>query len=90
MNCLTYLLNLWSDGHRFRIFYNSDHCCGVNEKKLFDLDGQFKKDFLKGVGGVYLPLEGFHSIRTLKKIFNLDEKYSKIIDEYYKEWKQIK
>ena len=83
MNCLTYLLDLWSQGHKFTIFYNGNHCCGVNEKKLFDLDGGFKKDMLNGYADMYLPLENCHSKEVVKKIFNLDERYSKIIDEYY-------
>lgn len=84
MNCLTYLLNLWSDGCRFKIFYSSDHVCGINEKKLFDLNGGFKKDFLNGYGDMYLPLETYHDAETVKRIFNLDERYSILIDEYYK------
>ena len=83
MSCLTYLLNLWSDGHRFVIYYNSDHCIGVSETKLFDFNNQFKKDFLQGLCDMYLPLTVCHEKETVKKIFNLDERYSKLIDEYY-------
>lgn len=83
MDCLRYLLNLHSDGHKFTIYYNSDHCFGVSEIKLFDFNNQFKKDFLQGLCDMYLPLTTCHEKETVKKIFNLDERYSKLIDEYY-------
>ena len=83
MDCLRYLLNLLADGHRFTIYYNCDHCFGVSETKLFDFNNQFKKDFLYGLCDMYLPLTICHEKETVKKIFNLDERYSKLIDEYY-------
>ena len=83
MNCLTYLLQLWEQKHRFKIFYDGDHCCGVNENKLFDLNGTFKKCMLYGNADMYLLLERCHSAEVTKRVFNLDERYSKIIDEYY-------
>lgn len=83
MNCLTYLLQLWEQGHRFTIFYDGNHCCGVNDKKLFDLNGTFKKDMLLGEGFRYEKLQNCHEKETVKKIFNLDNRYSKLIDNYY-------
>jgi len=83
MDCLRYLLLLLEQGHKFKIFYNSNHCCGVNKNKMFDLDNGFKKDMLLGYADMYLPLEQCHNKETVIKIFNLDERYSKILDEYY-------
>ena len=82
-NCLTHLLDLWLNGHRFVIYYNGDHCFAMNEKKVFDLNNTFKKDFLEGFGFMYIPLKESHNLETVIKIFNLDEKYSKILEEYY-------
>lgn len=84
MNCLTYLLQLWDQGHRFTIFYDGNHCCGVSDKKLFDLNSTFKKDMMDGNAGMYLPLENCHSKEVTKRIFNLGYKHSKILDEYYR------
>jgi len=85
-NCLTHLLNLWLEGHRFIILTNEDHFIGVNNKKIFELGDAFKKDlqlgYSLGGGNSYLPLEKGGKER-IKKIFNLSEKYSKILDEYY-------
>jgi|GEM_PF-4702412 len=85
INCLTHLLNLWEQGHRFTIISNENHYVGVNDKKIFELGDTFKKDLQLGYslngGNSYLPLV-FGDEKRLKKIFNLDEKYSKIIDEY--------
>lgn len=89
MNCLTYLLLLWEQNHRFKIFYNGDHCYGVNEKKLFDLDGGFKKDMLNGYADMYSEIKNWHSKEVIKKIFNLNERFSKIIDEYYEGYRQM-
>lgn len=87
INCLTHLLNLWSNGHRFIILENNDHFIGANDKKIFELGDTFKKDLQLGYslngGNSYLPLV-FGDEKRLKKIFNLDKKYSKIIDEYMK------
>ncbi len=83
MNCLTYLLNLWKEGHRFTIFYDGNHCCGINEKKLFDLNNTFKKDFLLGFGARYEKIENCHKKETIKKIFDLNLEQQQIIDDYY-------
>jgi hypothetical protein len=55
----------------------------MNEKKVFDLNNTFKKDFLEGFGFMYIPLKESHDLETTIKIFNLDGKYSKILEEYY-------
>jgi hypothetical protein len=83
MSCLTYLLQMFSQGHRFLIFYDGNHCCGINEKKLFDLNGTFKKDVLLGGVFRYERIEKCHEKEQIKRIFNLDEKNSKILDEYF-------
>jgi|688.fasta_scaffold2017112_1 hypothetical protein len=83
MNCLAYLLNLWADGHRFKIYSNSTHCFGMNEKKLFDLNGIFKKDFLDGIDSTYISLKTYYDLERVKTMFNLNERHSKLIDEYY-------
>lgn len=83
MNCLTHLLKLWKEGHRFTIFYNGDHCFGINEKKVFDLNNTFKKDFLSGEGHRYLPIEKCHEKKVIKEIFNLTEKQKTILYEYF-------
>lgn len=86
MDCLRHLLLLWEQGHRFIILGNENHYIGVNDSKIFELGDTFKKDLqigysLKG-GSRYIPLESGGKER-IKKIFNLDERFSKIIDEYY-------
>lgn len=54
-------------------------------KKIFELGDTFKKDLQLGYslngGNSYLPLV-LGDEKRIKKIFNLDERYSKIIDEY--------
>lgn len=88
MSCLTYLLQLLEQGHKFIILENGNHYIGVNDKKIFELGDTFKKDLQLGYslrgGNNYLPIEKCHEKETVKKIFNLDERYSKILDEYYK------
>lgn len=43
MNCLTLnLLNLLSQGVQMKLFYNGEHCIGVNENKIYDLGNNFK------------------------------------------------
>ncbi len=87
MNCLTYLLQLWDQGHRFVILGNENHYIGVNDKKIFELGDTFKKDLQAGYslrgGNNYIPLE-IGGKERIKKIFNLDYKHSKILDEYYR------
>lgn len=87
MNCLTYLLLLLESGHKFKILGNGNHYIGVNSKKILELGDTFKKDLQMGYsfmgGNSYLLLEKCHDKKTVKKIFNLDERFSKIIDEYY-------
>lgn len=82
-NCLTYLLDLWQRGHRFKIFYDGCHAMSMNEKKVFDLNNTFKKDFLSGKGNRYILLEKSHNKETVRKIFNLTEEQYKILEDYY-------
>lgn len=86
MNCLIHLLNLWEQGHRFTIISNENHYVGINDKKIFELGNTFKKDLQLGYSergaNRYIPIESGGEER-IKKIFNLDKKYSKLIDEYY-------
>lgn len=87
MDCLRYLLQLWEQGNRFIILENNNHFIGVNDKKIFELGDTFKKDLQLGYslngGNSYIPLV-FGDEKRLKKIFDLDKRYSKIIDEYMK------
>lgn len=86
MDCLRYLLLLLEQGHKFVILSNEDHYIGVNDKKIFELGGAFKKDLQLGYsfmgGNKYLPLKIGEKER-IKKIFNLDERFSKTIEQYY-------
>lgn len=83
MNCLTYLLDLWRRGHKFQILYDSNHCVGVNKKKIFDFGDFLKKDFLSGEKINYQRLEHSHSKETVVKIFKLNELDAKTLEEYY-------
>lgn len=82
-NCLTYLLRLWGEGHRFKILYDGNHCIGVNNKKIFDLNNQFKEDLLLGYANRYTDIKVWHSLETIIKIFNLTEENKELITEYY-------
>ena len=85
MNCLTHLLELFNQGHRFVLITNEDHFVGVNDKKIFELGDAFKKDLQRGysIGGGdrYLPLD-IEDIERIKRVFKLDDKYSQILDDY--------
>lgn len=89
MNCLTYLLQLLSEGHSFKILYNGNHCIGVNRKRIFEIDDTFKQDLLAGYslrgGDVYLPLEEGFSHSTVVKIFSLNQKEQKLLEDYYEQ-----
>ncbi len=90
MDCLRHLLTLYNEGHRFIILGNENHYIGVNDKKIFELGNTFKKDLQAGYslngGNNYIPLE-IGAKERIKKIFNLNEDYSKILDEYFAELK---
>jgi hypothetical protein len=84
MNCLTYLLTLIEREVDLKLFYDGNHVVGFGLVEVFDfnniwLDGSNKHK--------YLPIEECHDSKTLKKIFNLNEDYSKILDEYFAELK---
>jgi len=85
MNCLTYLLQLWEQGHRFIILGNENHYIGVNDKKIFELGDTFKKDLQLGYslngGNSYIPLV-FGDEKRLKKIFDLDERHNNLLIQY--------
>jgi len=78
MNCLTYLLNLWSRGERFNIFYNGNHVYALQNGLIFDFDYRQRGDESR-----YLPLEESHNLETVIKIFELDERFSNLLEEYY-------
>lgn len=86
LNCLTYLLQLWEQGIRFTIISNENHYVGVNDKKIYELGDTFKKDLQLGYslsgGNNYIPLV-FGDKKRLKKIFELDDRYSKTLDDYF-------
>lgn len=79
MNCLTYLLDLWRQGQRFKIVYNGQHVIGINEYIIYDLENSFIEN-----NSPYLPLEKCHSKETIIKIFDLVEKDIKTLKQYYK------
>lgn len=86
MNCLTYLLHLLSEGHKFKIFYNGEHCIGVNGKKLFDFGNKFKEELLNGKNNTlkYFQITEYHPIEGLISAFNIkDELQLKLIENYY-------
>ena len=71
ISCLTYLLDFWRE-KRFKIYYDGNHCWS-DEYDLGNSERSEKYDLI----------ENYHEKETVKRIFNLDDKYSKIIDEYY-------
>lgn len=88
MNCLTHLLKLWNEGHRFQINYNGNHCYGVNKNKIFELGSEFKEDLIRGFSArgsnKYSPIEMWHTKEVISKIFKLTEEQIKILENYYK------
>lgn len=86
INCLTYLLQMLEQGHKFVLLTNEDHFIGVNNKKIFELGDTFKKDLQAGYslngGNSYLPLE-IGGKERIKRIFDLDERYGKVLDKYF-------
>ena len=79
VNCLTYLLDLIDDGEELELFYNGDHVYAIDVDYLIhDYDFRMRGDESK-----YLPIEKCHTKEIIKKIFNLDENYSKILDNYF-------
>lgn len=92
MNCLTFLLSLWREGHRFTIITNENHYVGVNDKKIFELGNEFKKDLQLGYslhgGDRYLPID-FGALERTIKIFSLNETDQKTLTEYF-EFRELK
>lgn len=87
INCLTHLLELWSQGHRFTILYNNNHCIGVNNKSMFELGSIFKMELLgvlpiKG-GNAYLPIQDVIGHDVICKIFDLRYRHSELMREYF-------
>lgn len=78
MNCLTYLLDLWRKGERFKILYNGDHAIGYNETDFFDYGNHSYEN-----STTFSPIEKWHNDETLVKIFKLDKVNQKTIEEYY-------
>lgn len=87
INCLTHLLELFGQGHRFTILYNDNHCIGVNQTKIFELGDTFKKDLLCGHsldgGNKYIPIEECLSLEVLKKVFSLNKRHSEFLSDYF-------
>ncbi len=77
-NCLTYALNLWSKNNKLEILYDGNHVIAVEDGLIFDYDFRQRGDESR-----YLPLQKCHEKETIKRIFNLNEKNCKIIDEYF-------
>lgn len=81
MNCLKYLLQLRIKKHKFDIYYNDNHCIGVNSLDIFDYQGMFKEEILNGskltVG--YLPIEQYYNKEQLREMFNLTEEEFKVL-----------
>ena len=84
MNCLTYLLELLSQGVQMKILYNGDHCIGVSNKKIYDLGDYFKKELLEGCNLKYTPIEDNHSLEVIIRSFEMkDKKHIEQITKYY-------
>ena len=84
MNCLTYLLELLSQGVQMKIFNNGDHCIVVSNKKIYDLGNYFKKELLKGCNLKYTPIEDNHNLEVIIRSFEIkDKKYIEEIPKYY-------
>ena len=81
MNCLKYLLQLKLKKYKFDIFYNSNHCIGVNDLNIFDYQGMFKTEIKEksNLVGNYLLIEEYHDKKTLKKLFDLTEEEYNIL-----------
>lgn len=78
MNCLTYLLDLWRKGEKFKILYNGDHAIGYNAVDFFDYGNHDYSD-----STTFSPLEIWHDKETTVKIFKLDKLNKKSLEEYY-------
>ena len=85
MSCLTYLLDLWRRGHRFKIYYDGHHCIGVNETKLFDFGNFLKQDFLNENKINFIPIEKCHTKEIIIKIFELNETDTNTLYEYFEQ-----
>ena len=67
-----------------KLFYNGEHCIGVNENKIYDLGNYFKKELLKGCNLKYIPIEDNHSLEVIIRSFEMkDKKYIEQITKYY-------
>ena len=83
MNCLTYLLELLSQDVQMKILYNSNHCIGVSEKKIYDFGNYFKKELLEGCNLKYTPIEDNHDLEAVIRSFEMkNKKYIEQITKY--------
>ena len=83
-NCITEGLKRVSLGVQMKIFYNSEHCIGVSEKKIYDLGNNFKKELLKGCNLKYTPIEDNHNLEAVIRSFEIKEQeYIEQLKKYY-------
>lgn len=81
VNCLTYLLEIFKGD--FTILSNENHYIGVNKTEIIDFENQFKEELLSGKSyGKYIPIQ-IGDEKRIKKIFNLNEKHSQLLDNYF-------
>jgi len=73
---------LWRRDNRIVIYYNGDHAKGVVENWVLDSNAPPRKKSREDLDK-YLPLEDCHYKETLAKVFNLDEKDTLTLKEYY-------
>ena len=78
MNCLKYVLQNYRDD--LMILYNGDHVIALGYNLFLDYNSQFKGN---PKNNPYLPLEKSHNKETVKRIFELTEEESKILEKYY-------
>ena len=84
MNCLQYLIDKIYDGNQMTIMYNGDHVIGIGESEIFDYNGQFKQELLIEKSNLtYYSIEKTHDVRIIIRIFDLNDRQSKILTDYY-------
>lgn len=84
MNCLKHLLELLTQGYQFKIYYNGNHCIGVNSYAIHDYDNLFKKEIISGNMIPYAPIESYHNKELLASLFGVTENnLLDALDRYY-------